>query len=133
MQKTLVLIKPDAVERRLIGDIIRRYESKNLSIEDIRFFSQDRKTLLQTHYEEHKDKSFFNELIDFMNSGSLIAMILSGDNSIDLVRKINGKTHFLDAEMGSIRGDFANNLTMNLVHGSDSLESAKREISIWFE
>lgn len=133
MQKTLVLIKPDAVERRLIGDIIRRYESKNLLIEDMRFFSQDRKALLQTHYEEHKDKSFFNELIDFMNSGSLIAMILSGDNSIDLVRKINGKTHFLDAEMGSIRGDFANNLTMNLVHGSDSLESAKREISIWFE
>lgn len=133
MEKTLVLIKPDAVERKLVGDIVTRYESKNLTIDDIKFFSGDRKELLEIHYEEHKGKGFYDELIEFMNSGKLIAIVASGENAIDTVRKINGKTHFMEAELGSIRGDYAYSLTKNLVHGSDSLESAGREISIWFK
>lgn len=131
MERTLVIIKPDGVRRGLIGEIISRYEKKGLKISNIRMIHADEE-ILKKHYAEHQGKSFYKDLLDFMMSGRIIVMVVEGKNVVETVRKINGKTNPLEAEMGSIRGDFANFVTENIVHGSDSAESAEREISIWF-
>lgn len=130
MEKTLVLIKPDGVERGLIGEIISRYERKNLKIRYCNMVRADRDRLSK-HYSEHKGRDFYERLIGYMQRGDIVVMVLQGENAIETVRKINGKTNPLEAEIGSIRGDYAAEKEENLVHASDSLESAKREIEIW--
>ncbi|WP_352419808.1 nucleoside-diphosphate kinase [Proteiniborus sp.] len=131
MEKTLVIIKPDGVMRGLIGEVISRYERKGLKIIECKMMDADRATL-EKHYIEHREKPFYEELISYMMQGSILAMVVEGNNAIKLVRNINGKTNPVEAEPGTIRGDFANTMTENIVHASDSLESAEREISIWF-
>lgn len=130
-EKTLVLIKPDGVRRKLIGKIINFYEEKNLTISALKMINADRATA-QQHYIEHKDKSFYDELVNYLTEDSIIAMIVEGENAIKLVRKINGATDPLEADMGSIRGRFANQKQENIVHASDSNDSAEREIKLWF-
>lgn len=131
MEKTLVIVKPDGVKRGLIGEVISRYERKGLKIVECKMIEADRDTL-EKHYIEHREKPFYEELVSYMMNGSIMVMIVEGNNAIKLVRNINGKTNPLDAEPGTIRGDFANTMTENIVHASDSEESAEREISIWF-
>lgn len=131
MEKTLVLIKPDGVERGLVGQILSVYERKCLRICKMKFIQAD-ENLAKKHYEEHKDKPFFKELVDYLVSGKLVAMIIEGESAISIVRKENGDKDPLKADCATIRGMYANSRTKNLVHASDSLEAAKREISLWF-
>lgn len=131
IEKTLVILKPDAIKRRLVGEIIKKYEDNDLKIETmIWLYASD--ALLKAHYYEHIGKPFYPELKEFMQSGPVIVMVLSGEDAITRVRKINGATNYREADCGSIRGHFAHDLTQNLVHGSDSEQSAQREIAIWF-
>ena len=132
MERTLVLIKPDAVHMRVVGNIISKYEDKMLDISHIKILIPDRE-LLELHYEEHRKKDFFPELIEFMSGGRVVAMILEGDNVISEVRKINGDTNPNKAVENTIRNLYGTDLTFNAVHGSDSPESAEREINLWFE
>jgi nucleoside-diphosphate kinase len=131
MEKTFVLIKPDGINRGLIGSIIQRYEQKGLKISAAKLMKVT-KDLAQKHYSEHASKPFFSELIAYITSGQVLAMVLEGPNAIKLARIINGATKVEDALPGTIRGDFATSTTENLVHASDSPESAKREIVLWF-
>lgn len=131
MEKTFAMVKPDGVKRGLIGEILKRYENKGLNLVAAKVISPSL-DLLQKHYEEHKDKPFYDDLIRYMSSGPVFAMILEGDNAVKMVRLLNGSTKIEDAQPGTIRGDFCTNTTFNIVHGSDSLESAKREILLWF-
>lgn len=131
MEKTLVLIKPDAVKRKLIGRIISVYEKKGLHICAVKILIPS-KEIAEEHYDEHKGKAFFPSLIEFLRSGEVCAMIIEGENAVEAVRKINGATDPLSAETGSIRGTYALSKSENCVHGSDSKESAIREIKIWF-
>jgi nucleoside-diphosphate kinase len=130
MERTLVLLKPDAIKRSLVGEIIHRYERKNMKIIKMKFLMPD-KALLREHYVEHEGKDFLGRLIEFMHD-NIIALVLEGENAIEIVRLVNGATNPKDALPGTIRGDFCSCTTENLVHGSDSLESALREISLWF-
>ncbi|AHM56726.1 nucleoside diphosphate kinase Ndk [Peptoclostridium acidaminophilum DSM 3953] len=132
MEKTLVLIKPDGVSRGLVGEIIRRYEAHMLHISEMQLV-QPTAEMLCAHYIEHVDKDFFCELVEYMSSGPVIALVLCGESAISLVRKINGSTNFMSAELGSIRGDFASSITQNLVHASDSQSGFEREYDIWFK
>lgn len=131
MERTLVLIKPDGVERRLIGQIISIYEKKGLDITALKFIKPS-KEIAEEHYIEHKDKPFFTELVNFITRGKVCAMIIEGDNVVKTLRKINGATDPFEAELGTIRGQFALSKSENIVHASDSVESATREIKIWF-
>ncbi len=131
-QRTLVLLKPDAVNRRLIGEIISRFEKKGLKIVAMKMLWLSREKA-EKHYEVHKGKPFYESLIDYITSGPIVAMVLEGDRAIEVVRKMMGKTNGIEAEPGTIRGDFAMSIQNNLVHGSDSEESAKREIPIFFD
>ena len=131
MQETLVLIKPDGVRRQLCGEILSRYERKGLVIKAMNLLEAS-KELAEEHYVEHKGKSFFGELVDFITSGSVLAFVLAGENAIVSVRAINGATNPVDAAPGSIRGDYALTMDYNVVHASDSVESASREIHLWF-
>lgn len=130
LERTLVIVKPDGVERGLVGDIISRYERKNLKITYCNMTRAD-EGILAKHYSEHVGKDFYSRLIDYMQRGDIVVMVLEGENAIDAVRKINGKTNPIEAENGSIRGDYAFIKEENLVHASDSKESAEREIKIW--
>lgn len=130
-QHTLVIIKPDAVRRGLVGEIIGRYEQKGLTIGKIKYIKPSI-DVLSEHYSEHTHQPFFQKLLEFMSSGEVIVMVLEGADAVEVVRSINGATHYKDALPGSIRGTYALDVTENLVHGSDSLESALREIGIWF-
>ncbi len=132
MEQTLVIIKPDAVKRQLVGELIQIYEKKGLIIEDMSYGIASLEAL-EAHYAEHKGKSFYDNLLSFMQSGPSLVMALSGKDAIQVVRKLNGATQFLEAECGSIRGQYALDVTQNVVHGSDSPESAAREIAIWFK
>ena len=132
MEKTLVLIKPDAVHMRVVGNIISKYENEMLNILHIKILIPD-KELLEKHYEEHRNKDFFPELIEFMSGGRVVAMVLEGKNVISKVRKINGDTNPNKAKENTIRNLYGTDLTFNAVHGSDNLESAEREIKLWFE
>ncbi|MGB9839854.1 nucleoside-diphosphate kinase [Thermovenabulum sp.] len=131
MEKTFVMLKPDAVKRGLVGSIIKRYEQKGLKILALKML-QVTEDLAEKHYEEHRDKPFYRELVSFITSGPVVAMILEGPDAIKLVRLLNGATRVEDALPGTIRGDYALTTQENLVHASDSSESARREIALWF-
>lgn len=131
MEETLVLIKPDGVKRQICGEILTRYERKGLIIKAMKLL-QTPKELAQEHYAEHKDKPFFGELVDFITSGPVLAFVLAGKNAVTSVRTINGATNPVDATSGSIRGDYALTMDSNVVHASDSVDSAAREIHLWF-
>lgn len=131
MEKTLVIIKPDGVERGLIGDVINRYERKGFSIVGGKLIKADRKTV-EVHYAEHSEKSFFGELVDYFLEDLIFVMIIEGENVVEIVRNINGDKDPRKAKIGTIRGDYANTTTKNIVHASDSIQSAEREINIWF-
>ncbi|WP_216853534.1 nucleoside-diphosphate kinase [Phytoactinopolyspora halotolerans] len=130
-ERTLVLIKPDAVQRGLVGEIISRYERKGLAI-----VAMDQRTIdasqSDAHYAEHVDKPFYPGLREFITSGPLVALVLEGDQAIDVVRQMNGATDSRTAAPGTIRGDLSLSKSENLVHASDSPDSAKRELAIWF-
>lgn len=131
MEETLVLIKPDGVKRQICGKILTRYERKGLIIKAMKLL-QTPIELAQEHYAEHKDKPFFGELVDFITSGPVLAFVLAGKNAVTSVRTINGATNPVDATPGSIRGDYALTMDSNVVHASDSVDSAAREIHLWF-
>jgi nucleoside-diphosphate kinase len=131
MSRTLILVKPDAFERALTGEIIVRFERKGLRIAALKHMTVDRE-LAEQHYGEHKEKPFFGELIEFITRGPLVAMVLEGVEAVPAARQVIGATNPLEAAMGSIRGDFATEVTFNLVHGSDAPETAEREIALWF-
>ncbi len=130
-ERTLFLIKPDAVERKLTGEILRRMEDRGLTIRAAKLVTVDRE-LAETHYAEHSDKPFFGELVDFITSAPTLALVLEGQSAIPVVRTTMGGTNPVDAAPGTIRGDLALAMPNNLVHGSDSPESAAREIALWF-
>jgi nucleoside-diphosphate kinase len=131
MERTLVLIKPDAMEKKLMGEIISIYEKKGLNISALKIVKPSIE-IAQNHYIEHKDKPFFGDVIKYITRGKVCALIIEGDNAIAMVRKINGATNPLEADMGTIRGQYAISKTENVVHSSDSVEGAEREIKIWF-
>ena len=131
MEKTFAMIKPDAVQRGLVGEIIRRYEQKGLRVAGMKVMMVTEE-LAMKHYAEHVNKPFFPGLKDYITSGPVVALVLEGKNAVAEVRKINGATNPLDAACGTIRGDFAQEVGRNVVHGSDSVESAANEISIYF-
>lgn len=129
--RTLVLLKPDAVRRGLVGAILSRYEAKGLTIVAMEQRTIDA-SVADQHYAEHVEKAFYPPLREFVTSGPLVAVVLEGESSVDVVRALNGATDGSQAAPGTIRGDFALSNRENLVHGSDSAESAEREIGIWF-
>ncbi|HEY7438995.1 MAG TPA: nucleoside-diphosphate kinase [Acidimicrobiia bacterium] len=129
--RTLVLCKPDAVERRLVGEIIRRFETKGLTVAALEMRTLESE-FAQRHYAEHEGKPFFDDLVTFITRGPLVAMVLEGPEAYKVVRTIMGATNPREAAPGTIRGDHAIELTENLVHGSDSPESAAREIALFF-
>src|SRR5918997_352749 len=131
MDRTLILVKPDAFARNLTGEIIARFERKGLRIAALRHMTLDRQTAEQ-HYAEHVDKPFFGELVSFITSGPLVAMVVEGVDAIAGMRQIMGATNPIEAAPGSIRGDFATIIGENIVHGSDSPESAEREVNLFF-
>lgn len=130
-ERTLVLIKPDAVRRGLIGEVIGRFERKGLTVDAMVLRGMDA-ALADQHYAEHLDKPFYPPLKEFMTGGPLVAMIVSGDQAVDVVRTLTGATDGRKAAPGTIRGDLSLSNRENLVHASDSPDSAKREIALWF-
>jgi len=128
---TLLIVKPDGVQRGLVGEILRRAESKGLRIAEMRLMRIDR-TLAEEHYAEHREKPFFGELVAFITSGPVVVARLEGEGAIDVWRTMMGPTDPAAAPPGTIRGDFGLIITQNLVHGSDSPESAERELNLFF-
>lgn len=126
-----MLIKPDAMRRGLAGEIISRLEDKGLKIVAMKMLRMNN-ALAQRHYAVHKDKPFFNELVDFVTSGPIIAMVLQGDNAVTVIRQTMGETDPAEALPGTIRGDLGGDVSHNLIHGSDSLESAENEVALFF-
>jgi len=131
MERTLILVKPDAFGRDLTGEIIARFQRKGLSLAELKLMTMSRE-LAERHYEEHAGKPFFGELVDFITSGPLVAMVLEGEQAITAARQLIGATNPLEASPGSIRGDYAISVGQNMVHGSDSPESAAREVGLFF-
>ena len=131
MEHTFVMIKPDGVRRGLVGEVIGRFEAKGLRLERMRMLTIDEE-LAGRHYAEHTDKPFFTELVAFITSGPVVAMEWSGEGAVSVVRDLMGPTDPAAAPAGTIRGDFGTVITENIVHGSDSLDSAEREISLFF-
>ena len=130
-QKTLVLLKPDAVQRGLVGEIVSRLEARGLKIVGLKMMQVSRELALR-HYEEHQGKPFFDGLVDFIISGPIVALALEGENAVGLVRRTMGATSPLDSDPGTVRGDLAVDIGRNLIHGSDSPESAQRELALFF-
>ena len=131
MDRTLILVKPDAFARGLTGEVIARFERKGLRIVALKLMQVDR-GLAERHYAEHREKSFFAGLVEFITGGPLVAMVLEGYEAVDAARQVIGATNPLEAVAGSIRGDYGLDVQTNLVHGSDSPESADREIELFF-
>jgi nucleoside-diphosphate kinase len=131
LDRTLILVKPDAFERGLTGEAIARFERKGLRIVALKLMQVDRE-LAERHYSEHSKKVFFGELIEFITRAPLVAMVLEGESAVEAARQLIGATNPVEAAPGSIRGDFAIEVTFNLVHGSDSPNTAEREIGLWF-
>jgi nucleoside-diphosphate kinase len=131
MEQTLILVKPDAFARRLSGEIIARFERKGLSIAALKHMTVERE-LAESHYAEHRDKPFFSDLVEFITGGPLLAMVLEGQSAVTAARQVIGATNPLEAHAGSIRGEYGLEVQTNLVHGSDSPESATREIGLFF-
>jgi nucleoside-diphosphate kinase len=130
-ERTLILIKPDGVQRALVGRLIARYEERGLRLSGMKMVHVDR-ALAERHYDVHRDKPFFAGLVEFITSAPLVALVLEGPNAVALCRAINGATRPLDAAPGTIRGDLAVETGQNLVHASDSAETAAREVALWF-
>ncbi|MCV9888346.1 nucleoside-diphosphate kinase [Metabacillus halosaccharovorans] len=131
MEKTFLMIKPDGVQRQLIGDIVSRFERKGLQMIGAKLMTIPVE-LAEQHYGEHKGKPFYDNLVQFITSGPVFAMVWEGENVVELTRKMMGKTNPKDAEPGTIRGDYCMYVSKNIIHGSDSTESADREISLFF-
>ena len=131
VERTLILVKPDGVERKLAGEVLRRFENRGFTIRAARLVKVD-EALGGEHYAEHREKAFFGELISFITSGPTLALVLEGEGAIATARETIGATNPANADPGSIRGDLALAMPNNLVHGSDSPESAEREIALWF-
>jgi nucleoside-diphosphate kinase len=131
MQRTLIIFKPDAVQRRLVGQILERFESKGLRIAALKLIRVDR-ALAERHYAEHQGKAFFEGLISFITSSPVVVGVLEGNEAITVVRNMLGATSGVAAAPGTVRGDYSISKQNNLVHGSDSRESAQREIALWF-
>ncbi|HWH32351.1 MAG TPA: nucleoside-diphosphate kinase [Egibacteraceae bacterium] len=130
-ERTLILVKPDGVKRRLVGEVVSRIERKGLTISRMELKTISRETAEQ-HYGEHRERPFFGELVDFITSGPLVAMVVEGPDAVKSMRNIMGATNPVEATPGSIRGDFATVIGENIVHGSDSPENGEREIAIFF-
>jgi nucleoside-diphosphate kinase len=132
MERSLVLIKPDAIQRGLAGKIISRLEEKGLKIIAMKMLQMD-KELAQRHYAVHKGKAFFDDLVDFITSSPIIAVVFQGKNAVEIIRQVMGETDPAKARSGTIRGDFGIDIGHNLVHGSDSPENASKEIELFFQ
>ncbi|MDG3005545.1 nucleoside-diphosphate kinase [Paludisphaera mucosa] len=132
MQKTLIIFKPDAVQRRLVGEILARFESKGLRVAALKLLQVGR-ALGEKHYAEHAGKPFFEGLIDFITGGPVVVGVLEGNEAVAVVRSMLGATNGTAAAPGTIRGDFSSSKQNNLIHGSDSPESAAREMALWFK
>ncbi|MGH3029706.1 MAG: nucleoside-diphosphate kinase [Gaiellaceae bacterium] len=130
-ERTLVLIKPDAMGRRLAGEILSRFEQRGLTVRAAKLVQVDR-GLAERHYAEHLEKPFFGELVEFITSAPTLALVVEGESAVSVVRTTMGATNPVDAAPGTVRGDLALAMPDNLVHGSDSLDSAEREIALWF-
>jgi nucleoside-diphosphate kinase len=130
-ERTLVLIKPDAMKRKLAGEILARFERRGLEVKAAKLVHVDRE-LAERHYAEHAEKPFFGELVEFITSAPTLALALEGEGAIGVVRTTMGATNPADSAPGTIRGDLALSMPDNLVHGSDSSESAERELALWF-
>jgi len=130
-ERTLVLVKPDGVSRGLVGEVIARIERKGLTLAALELRNAER-AVAEQHYAEHAGKPFYESLLEFITGGPLVAMVVEGENAIAAFRQLAGATNPVQANNGSIRGDFALEVQYNIVHGSDSPESAKREIDLWF-
>lgn len=131
MERTFLAIKPDGVQRGLVGKIISRFETKGFKLIGLKLLNVTRE-LAEKHYDVHKERPFFPGLVDFITSGPVVAMVWEGDGVVVSARKIIGATNPLNAEPGTIRGDFGVDVGRNLIHGSDAIETAQREISLWF-
>jgi len=132
VERTYVMVKPDGVQRNLVGEIIGRFEKKGLKIVALKLLQISREKA-ETHYEEHRGKSFFEPMIDFITSSPVVAMVLEGNDAACTVREMMGVTNPLEAAQGTVRGDFGLDISRNVVHSSDSIESAAREIGLFFE
>ncbi|NES98181.1 MAG: nucleoside-diphosphate kinase [Desertifilum sp. SIO1I2] len=132
MERTFIAIKPDGVQRNLVGDIISRFEKKGFTLVGLKLLNVSRE-LAEQHYDVHKEKPFFKGLVEFITSGPVVAMVWEGDGVVASARKIIGVTNPLTAEPGTIRGDFGISIGRNIIHGSDAVETAQREISLWFK
>lgn len=132
MEQTLVLIKPDAFSKRYTWDIIKEYNDAGFDIVNIKILIPSIELCME-HYIEHKDKPFFKELVDFLSSGSVCALVLQGENAVSKVRELNGNTNPENAKEGTIRRKYGESMRKNAVHASDSIENAKREINLWFK
>lgn len=131
MERTFIAIKPDGVQRGLIGEIIKRFEAKGFTLVGLKLVQVSRE-LAEAHYDVHKERPFFNSLVDFIISSPLVAMVWEGEGVIASARKLIGATNPLTAEPGTIRGDFGVSVGRNLIHGSDAPETAEKEIALWF-
>jgi nucleoside-diphosphate kinase len=132
MEKSFVMMKPDAVQRRIMGKILSRFEEKGLQIVACKLLKID-ESLAKEHYGEHSEKPFFNDLVSYITSSASLAMVIKGENAISLIRKIVGATNPQEADFGTIRGDFAMDMGRNIIHASDSPASAEREINLFFD
>jgi nucleoside-diphosphate kinase len=132
MERTFLAVKPDGVQRHLVGEIIRRYETKGFKLVGLKLIHPTRE-LAENHYAVHKERPFFAGLVDFITSGPVVAMVWEGDGVVASARKIIGATNPLTAEPGTIRGDYGANIGRNIIHGSDAIETAQTEIALWFK
>ena len=132
MERTFIMIKPDGVQRGMVGEIVNRFERKGFKIVGAKFM-QVSQELAEAHYSQHSERPFFGELVNFITSSPVFAMVLEGDNIIAAARVMMGATNPVEASPGTMRGDLAVSIGMNMIHGSDSSESADREINLWFD
>lgn len=132
MERTFLMIKPDGVQRQLVGEVIRRFETKGFTLVGLKMMKVSRE-LAEKHYDVHKDRPFFTGLVEFIISAPVVAMVWQGEGVVAAARKIIGATDPLNAEPGTIRGDFGVSIGRNLIHGSDAIETAQREIALWFD
>ena len=131
-ERTYIMVKPDGVQRRLVGEIIRRFETRGLKLLGLKMLTPTRETA-EAHYAVHRERPFFGDLVDFITSGPVVAMVWEGSDAIKLCRNMIGATKPVEALSGTIRGDFTTELQTNLVHGSDAPETAQQEIALWFK
>lgn len=132
MERTFLMVKPDGVQRNLVGEVIKRLENKGFTLVGLKLMSVSRE-LAEKHYDVHKERPFFSGLVDFIVSSPVVAMVWQGEGVVTSARKIIGATDPLAAEPGTIRGDYGVNIGRNLIHGSDAIETAQREIALWFK